>query len=89
MSLDGCSNPPCLGAWIRERQLVLTKESRGSREGFQEGAEALIHVQTISRERPDAAASLRVGTGLVPGWLSLAFLGSGCWGWGEQREAFF
>lgn len=66
MSLDGCSNPPCLGAWIRERQRVLAKEPRGMREGFQEGAEALTHVLKISREQPDAAASLWVGTGLVP-----------------------
>lgn len=66
MSLDGCSNPPCLGAWIRERQLVLAKEPGGIREGFPEGAEALIPAQEISREQPDAAASLRVGTVLVP-----------------------
>lgn len=87
MSLDGCSNPPCLGAWIRERQVVLAKEPRGISEGFQEGAEALTHVQKISREQPDAAASLRVGTGQVPR-CSLALLGSGCWGRGGQRGAF-
>lgn len=62
MSLDGCSNPPCLGACIRERQVVLAKEPRGLTEGFQEGAEALTHEQKISREQP----SLGIGAGLVP-----------------------
>lgn len=82
MSLDGCSNPPCLGAWIRERQLVLAKQPRGIREGFEEGAEALTHVQKISREQQDAAHPCGSALGWCPGAV-LALLGRqgrGVWG---------
>lgn len=48
--------------WIRERQVVLANEPRGSSGGSGGGAEALTHVQKIAQEREDAAASLRLGT---------------------------
>lgn len=77
--------------WIRERQVVLAKEPRGSSGGSGGGAEALTHVQKIAQEREDAAASLRLGT-----WAALrlccrlsstsrALAGGG----GGQRGAFF